>query len=89
MNTKIDYNLIKEMDLEANDLMAWLEINIIDSIAHYNGRMLRLIGDREQTVQVSVTLEKFDKWSASVEYVFDLKNKNEYINFVDFIKGNI
>jgi hypothetical protein len=83
----IDYNLLRDMHLTGTDLLEWLFIDMIDWIGDFNDRKVRQIHKDGNTIQISVPLTQFDRWSNSVEFEFDTTKKEEYDTFITYIQN--
>lgn len=86
MSKNIDYALIRDMELIADDLIEWLDLDVIDGLGEFNGRLLRVIGKDSNTIQVSVPLSEFSRWAVSVDEVYDLNIKSERDAFINFVE---
>lgn len=86
MSKNIDYALIRDMELIADDLIEWLDLDVIDGLGEFNGRLLRVIGKERNTIQVSVLLSEFSRWAVSVDEVYDLNIKSERDAFINFVE---
>lgn len=94
MNQKIDYKLIRNIDLISHDLIEWLELDFVDGYCDnfFKDRTIRLVSDKdckskkESIFQISFIYDKFDRWSNSVEKEFNIncpKEKNEFIDIIE------
>lgn len=83
---KIDYNLIRDMELIPEDLLEWLDIPIVNGIGNLNNRMVRIVGKKGERIQISYTLDTFDRWANSVYEDFDITVKEERDTFINFVE---
>lgn len=79
-------NFCKEYYLTPEDWLSCLNLPVSDgNYSEFGDRFIQIVND---FIRVSCHTEDFDKWSASVEYVFDLTMNEDREVLVDFIIDN-
>jgi hypothetical protein len=91
--TKIDYDLIRSMELVADDLIEWLDLPMVDYYASHNflkeERMMRIVGNKDRMLcQISTPIKEFSRWANDYDFEFNLNDKEDRDNCITYIQNN-